>query len=469
MRIRTSAADDIVFWGLILLTAWAPFPLGSNRPWAMAFLALLSGLLLLCLATGRLIAQKESPPLHRGLRLPLVLAAIPLVWALVQWSTWTPESWHHPIWQQAAAVLGSPLQGRISVNPDATLSTLMNLLGYLAVFWTAMTTTRDPARARLALQIFALIGAGYALYGLAIFFSGAETILFFDKWDYFGSVTSTFVNRNSYATYAGLGLLCAVGLLIEDIRQRLPRQSLPMRRLPALALDIVSRKFVFLVVILLLACALMLTGSRAGIGSTLIALVVLLGISLLRGRRRGRDGLIAAAPLVLVLLATFWLASGPMLDRIDENSPAADRLPAYRLTLHAIQNTPLLGTGYGTFQEVFAAHRDLTVASPSSWKKAHNTYLENMLELGVPAAMALNLAIALIAWRAFRAMPDRRRSRIYLTIGVSATVLVGLHSLVDFSLQIPAISAAYAFIMGVTAAQTFRQASHSPEESNGYS
>ncbi|MEQ8378790.1 O-antigen ligase family protein [Parvibaculum sp.] len=468
MRKPTSAADDIVFWGLMLLTAWAPLPLGSNRPWSMAFLALLSGLLLLGLAIGHLVTRKDSPPLHRGLRLPLALAAVPLVWALVQWSTWTPESWHHPIWRQAAAALGTPLEGRITVNPDATLSTLMNLLGYLAIFWTAMATTRDPARARLALRLFALIGAGYALYGLAIFFSGTETILFFDKWDYFGSVTSTFVNRNSYATYAGLGLLCAVGLIIEDIRQRLPRQPLHMRRLPALALDIASRKFLSLVVILLLACALMLTGSRAGIGSTLIALVVLLGISLLRDRRSGlAGGLTAAAPLVLVLLATFWLASGPILDRLDENSPAADRLPAYRLALHAIQDTPLLGTGYGTFQEVFAAHRDLTVASPSSWKKAHNTYLENMLELGVPAAMALNLAIALIAWRALRAMSSRRRSRIYLTVGVSATVLVGLHSLVDFSLQIPAIAAAYAFIMGVTAAQAFRQTSQGPEESDG--
>jgi hypothetical protein len=90
-----------------------------------------------------------------------------------------------------------------------------------------------------------------------------------------------------------------------------------------------------------------------------------------------------------------------------------------------------------------------------------------MLELGVPAAMALNLAIALIAWRALRAMSSRRRSRIYLTVGVSATVLVGLHSLVDFSLQIPAIAAAYAFIMGVTAAQAFRQTSQGPEESDG--
>ncbi|MEQ9527392.1 MAG: hypothetical protein RIF42_03200, partial [Parvibaculaceae bacterium] len=67
MRKPTSAADDIVFWGLMLLTAWAPLPLGSNRPWSMAFLALLSGLLLLGLAIGHLVTRKDSPPLHRGL------------------------------------------------------------------------------------------------------------------------------------------------------------------------------------------------------------------------------------------------------------------------------------------------------------------------------------------------------------------------------------------------------------------
>lgn len=447
----------LVFWGLMLLIAWTPLPLGSNRPWSAALLALLAGGLLASLAAVNLLSRRELSSPNGSLRLPLALATVPLLWALIQRSTWTPEAWHHPIWRQAASALGMPIDGRITVNPDATLSALMNLLAYLAIFWTAMITTRDVARARLAIHIFIWIGAAYAFYGLVVFFNGSETILFFDKWDYFGSLTSTFVNRNSYATYAGLGLLCATGLLFEEIRQRMPRRMTRLRNLFVLVVDIVSRKFPLLLAILLLACALMLTGSRAGIASTLAALLVLLGLSTFGQRGLGVKGVAVAAPLILVLLTSFWLASGPLTERLDKIPQAGDRIAAYALTLRAIESAPLLGTGYGTFQETFASNRDLSSASPSSWKKAHNTYLENMLELGIPAAMALNLAIALIAWRALRAIPVRRRGRIYLVLGVSATILVGLHSLVDFSLQIPAVSAAYAFIMGVAAAHAYRE------------
>ena len=36
-------------------------------------------------------------------------------------------------------------------------------------------------------------------------------ILWFDKLDYVDSLTSSFINRNSYATYAGLGLMATLG------------------------------------------------------------------------------------------------------------------------------------------------------------------------------------------------------------------------------------------------------------------
>lgn len=446
----------LAFWGLVALMAWAPLPLGSNRPWSAALLALLSAVLLAGLAIGNLIARRDAASLPRGLWLPLALAFVPVLWVLSQWSPWTPEAWHHPVWGQTADTLGVPLDGRITVNPDATLSTLMNLLAYLAIFWTAVTTARDPTRARLALQVFVWIGTAYALYGLIVFFSGSETILFFDKWDYFGSVTSTFVNRNSYATYAGLGLICAVGLIIEEIRQNLPRRAHRLANFAPLAANLASRNVPLLVAIVLLGCALVLTGSRGGVASTVVALAVLFGFSMLGRRGAGAKGLVVAAPIILLVLVTVWAASGPLAERMEESPLTSDRIPAYKLTLQAIENAPILGNGYGSFQESFASQRDLSVASPSSWKKAHNTYLENALELGLPAAVTLNLAIALVAWRAFHAASMRRRSRLYLLLGVSATVLVSIHSLVDFSLQIPAVAAAYAFIMGIAAAQTFR-------------
>ncbi|MBX3489219.1 O-antigen ligase family protein [Parvibaculum sp.] len=444
------------FWGLMLLIAWAPMPLGSNRPWSAALLAGLAGLLLIGLAAGNFRAGSRPAVDWRRLRLPLGLAGVAIAWAIVQWSTWTPEIWHHPVWQQAATALDMPVKGRITVNPDATLSALMNLMGYLAVFWVTLETAQSRRRATLALTVFVGIAAAYAAYGLAVFFAGNETILFMRKWDYFDALTSTFVNRNSYATYAGLGLLCAVGLLLDKARNLAPRGGVGRPLASRLNSPALLHLAPLLVAALIIGTALVLTGSRAGVAATAAALLALPALAMLGGRGSRLRHIIVALPVLATLLAILLFAGNPLMERFEKDPLATDRLPAFALSLSAVEDAPWLGTGYGAFHETFASYRDLSVSSPSSWKKAHNTYLENMLGLGVPAAISLNLAIFLVAARALRVIPSRRKSRVFPTLAVAATVLVGLHALVDFSLEIPAVAATYAFIMGIGAAHAFR-------------
>jgi O-antigen ligase len=453
---------QIAFWGTLLLIAWAPLPLASNRPWSMALLAAMAGILLIVMSVGSLARDKETSSLHAGLRVPLGIVSFTLLWIVVQWSTWTPEMWHHPVWKQASEALGRELPGRITVNPDATMASLMNLGTYLAVFWLAMRTMRHRDSARRALNIFVWIAAGYALYGLAIFLSGSETILFFDKWDYFDSVTSTFVNRNSFATYAGLALVCALGLVLDDARRITGGRGGPV--VSEFTVAILRRNSGRIAAALLLAAALILTGSRAGVASSFAGMFALAGIAATGNRGIGARGIVVAAPLLLALATAIWLVSEPLFERLKRNPMESDRLPAYALTVDAIEASPLFGTGYGGFQESFASNRDLAVASPSSWKKAHNTYLENMLDLGIPAALALNLAILLVALGALKAALTRRRSPLIPAIGAAATVLVGLHALFDFSLQIPAVAVSYAFIMGAAAAQSFRRSDAAEKE-----
>ena len=87
--------------------------------------------------------------------------------------------------------------------------------------------------------------------------------------------------------------------------------------------------------------------------------------------------------------------------------------------------------------------------------KAHNTYLENALELGVPAAAALVLSVALLARQCLRALRRRRGVFVYGWMACCGTVLVGCHSTVDFSLQIPAVAVLYAAILGTGCSQSW--------------
>jgi hypothetical protein len=49
----------------------------------------------------------------------------------------------------------------------------------------------------------------------------------------------------------------------------------------------------------------------------------------------------------------------------------------------------------------------------------------------------------------------RRRDAVFPCLGIATTVLVALHATVDFSLQIPAVTYTYCFLLGAAVAQSW--------------
>lgn len=457
-RISSNRTDSL-FWPLIALVALAPLPLASNRPLPAALLALCAGTLLSIWAIR--VATKGPGTIAvtvSRLRWPLILFGAVALWILVQAMPIMPQDWADPIWGLAAEALGKPLAGSLSVNPEATLTGLMRLLSYAAIFWLSLQLNRDPHHARRALAAIALIGGAYAFYGLLIYFTGNEWILFYRKWDYQDALSSTFVNRNSYATFAGLCLLCATVWFIDSFRHFLSINRPLRQRIVMIVETIFSRALLRTLAALMLLVALVLTGSRAGIASSLAAFFLLL-LTYARGRNVRAPHAAAAAILAISIVGIIVFLSGSLLSSrlagLDNDLSAIDRGIVYSSTLDAIETVPWTGTGYSTYRNVFAAYRPSSLSSRFYWDKAHQVYLENALELGIPAALALNISILLLAWEALRGLWRRRRQRTYSAIGVAATILVGLHSLLDFSLQIPAVAVLYAFIMGLAVSQSW--------------
>ena len=386
---------------------------------------------------------------------PLVLLfLIPIGWAALQSLSITPQAWHHPLWQSAAEVLGMELAGSISLNPANTLSALMRLLSYGGIFWLSLQYSRDPAHAGQVFLALAVAGLAYGAYGLVVQFSGYQTILWYDKFAYIGDLTSTFVNRNSFATYTGLTLLCTTGLLFNIVTTELERGNLLDQFLQIIDL-MTPRNWMLLVAWITGMTALILTHSRGGFLSTglgIIALVTALGLT---RAVKARYAVIIGAITVFAGLV-FFAASGDVLDKrlADTSRDREERLKVYELTLDAIQSAPMLGTGYGSFAEVFRFYRRDDF--DQLYVKAHNTYLENALELGIPAAFALFAAFAGMALLTYKGLRARRRAVIYPCTGFAATILVAANSMIDFSLQIPAVAATYALLMGAACAQSWK-------------
>ncbi len=444
--------DRWLLWALVVVLAFAPLPLGSNRPIPWTFQALVTAILLLAWsARAAIIPARASVtpdrlwPALAGFA--LVLAAIDL-----QILPFLPRSWHHPIWLEAAAVLGDEAQGAVSVDRHATGTAAMRLLTYAGVFWLAVQLGRIRDGAPRIIRALAFIGLAYAVYGLLAYFSGLDAGLWWLRGARGRVVTSTFVNRNHYATYAGLGLLCAAGLLINMVAGGYRASTKNRPTLRRLLLRITAYGWWLIAAVACLALALVMTASRAGFASSAIGLATLLGA--LGVTRRLSPRVVGAGAALAVVLGIAVLAfGGDDLETrlVGTNLQHEGRFPIYARVVHAILDQPWLGTGYGTFEYVFRAYK----ASFDNfvWDHAHNTYLENALELGIPAATALVLAIGWLAVRCAQSLRERRRNALYPGLGVAATVLVGLHALLDFSLEIPAVAVTYAAILGAAFAR----------------
>jgi O-antigen ligase len=445
--------ERYLFWGLVGFVGLTPLPLGSNRPWSWSLLALIAGLLILAWAVAADLRRAPAPIPARLLWPALLPYGLALAWAALQTATFTPVEWHHPAWPLAADALGMAAPSRISVDPYASWTTIMRLLAYGVVFYLAVQLCRARHRARHALLAVTLISGIYAVYGLAAQFSQTDTILWFHKWAYIGFVTSTFVNKNNYATYAGLGVLCATALLIELVERAVEFTPDPRLRLRQTITALTERGVYFVLTLVCLLTALLLSGSRGGLAATVAGLGILF---LTFARTRGSSSrLLRSFGLIFAVVAVgLFLFSGEITAERFAEADAA-RPKVYSTVIGAIETNPLLGTGLGSFAEIFPLYQQPDI--PGNWHEAHNTYLELALELGVPGTLLLALGTVVAALLCLRGAFRRRRDALYPALAVAATILIGSHALVDFSLQIPAVATTYAFLLGLGYAQSWRR------------
>jgi O-antigen ligase len=442
---------------LLLLVILAPLPLGSNREWAWALCALIAGIITLAWVLQALLRPQQ---VSVSLKLPVIFLILAVcAWARLQTVAWVPADWKHPLWGMSAEVLGVPLAGSISLSVQDSLMAAMRLLSYGLVFFLAFQYGRKRERALSTFRWIAFAGFAYAIYGLVIFWGEFGTLFWFYDAGYKGDVRGTFVNRNSFATYIGLALLCAIAVFNQQVaRRRGGGFPMPMGREQRIE-SFILQVWKPLSGILLMTTALILTHSRGGFFSTLAGGMVLLFLLNRRQQFQGTKSKAVLGGAVMVVVLAFVMTSEVLLDRIDRMTVDGNaRIEVYGMTADAIDDNPILGFGYGTFADSFRLYRDDRLAA--HFDKTHNTYLENIFELGWPAAGGLFLCIGWLTLLCFRGAWNRGRDWVYPATGVAATVLVAVHSFSDFSLQMPGVAITYACILGVGCAQSYSSRSN---------
>ena len=276
----------------------------------------------------------------------------------------------------------------------------------------------------------------------------------------FSGAHGTLVNKNHYSALLEGCFGVALGVLLAWAT-RAHRERPSHRWIGAMAA---------LAAIAAAACLLgvVLSYSRAGIFVVLAMSIVAGAVAISISRRRSTAFVIAAvitATLASVLSMGGWRER--FLQIVDAPATLV-RLSIWQDTLRSVQEYWLTGAGLGTFP--YAFQRSAMYLPQKTVDHAHNDYLQWLLELGVPGATLLIGALGFVFITTIRgiqrapiqAVPSGPR-RMYAIGALLGAGGILTHAWVDFPLQIPAIAALTAILLGCASALASPRSSPKPQ------
>jgi O-antigen ligase len=443
---------------LAVAVAGAPFPFGSRDAATVAFWCLV-------LALGLLLASPRR--LRSGhYRLLAGIAGIVACWAFVLHEQLADHPWiahPNPIWARASELLKTELTPSVSVIRGEPFYALGAPLANVLALALGLIVGADREGADRVLKAMAWAGVGYAIYGIGNLLLFPAAFLWRERTADLGSLTATFVNRNTAAAYFGSCAVVWLLLAMARVRGRLPAGPIEWKKLgrnvyPEGRGD--TQVIVRFVMFFICLSAMFMTGSRGGVLSSLFAMVVAAVIFFRSDLPRVTSLLVVAAGFAAVALGLLQILGGNVQARIDAGGLAEQgRLEAYRSTLRIIADYPWFGTGLGTFAAVFPPYRSASISIVGIWDLAHSTPLELAAEVGVPLALVTAIGWILALLVLMRGTRRSRRETIVPHAALAVSLIALLHSSIDFSLQVAGYAIVVFAVAGIGLAQSVPSAS----------
>ena len=440
LKFPAETFRSIQLWLTIAVLVLAPLFFGSVDLFWVATWTILLSISVLCGA-----ASPMSPGQGRVLFVFLALGCVYASVAVVQIAPHVLDRFNDPSWQRADDLLGLNVQPRISSRAEIPLDSTGHFLLLVASFMSGffVGTSRRNSDTLIWFARYSILL--YGIYGLAALVIAPNMVLWAPKLAYPGSLTATFINHNTAATFFGAGAIlwfCFAFSSLLSLRFGSIRLLLLTRSNEKLAFNIITRSAGAL------ACffALLLTHSRGGLICSYLGLLVAITLMAANRRKPGFwrvpvSGVVALAVVVVLLGRTGRIGSQGLFDD--------GRWSVYGFCLEAIRQRPILGAGVGTFADLFPSLRADDFHSWGVWEFAHSTILEIAVEMGLPlAAATIIAALASLFILARAVIKSEGRSRRSLAAITGIAVLSYLHSTIDFSLQIPGYLVLFGILLG---------------------
>jgi O-antigen ligase len=367
----------------------------------------------------------------------LSVQIVPLPAAALQWIDPNAESLREALSGTAAVPRSAMLP--ISILPGHTVAAIALFLMAALMFRACLRLSETSGPGRL---IRAIAVMGIAASMAAIIQRSASRELLYGFWrplDAGARPYGPFVNRNHFATWAGMACPLVLGYLLA----RAPASGAARRpwtqRIADAAKQFGSMRAWLTGSVCALAVAVALSASRSGI----IGLATALAVSLLMAKRQNgpsRYWLMLQAGLLVVALvsfANFDAIAGRLNETMTIASADRGRSAVWRDTIRVIEDFRFTGTGAGTFAAAIIPYQK---AEPGySIGQAHNHYLQLLAEGGVlVAAPAAAAAVSFLLLFRRRLKEEKGPDLLIRAGAISGMAGVIVQSIWETGLRMPA-------------------------------
>jgi len=266
-----------------------------------------------------------------------------------------------------------------------------------------------------------------------------------------GNPFGPFINRNHFAGWMVMALPLVAGYSCAVLARTWRPVHGWAARFRWLTTVEASQFVVTAFCALLMGMALALTGSRSGLASFAVAMMVF-GYLAVRHFKERQARLLVAVYLATILGgAVLWAGTDMALDRfVTARADSPGRLLAWRDAAHIVADFPWFGTGLGTFGRAMLVYQ--TANRPVMYVQAHNEYLQLLAEGGVlvavPAAAALTLIVVAIRHR-LRAGKDDPLAFWVRTGAIAGLAGIAAQSTIEFSLQMPGNTTMFVLLLAI--------------------
>ncbi len=449
---------------IYFLIIFCPLAFGSVHVWAYTILELSTFVILLLLITKYFFSLFISR--HIKIDIPMawinlmfflfisliVIQMIPVPSQMIKWLSPHRFKLYETILPEKSSML------TVSICPYQTKIELLKLISYIGMFFVGLRIFDSKKKIKRAVIVIFIAGVLEAFLGLFQMLTKTNKIFWFwqsayKKGGYFGS----FVNPNHFAIYMGIVTCMGIGLLFSRPKIPFYPSDESWRHYLNRFESYISKNILIIFLITIMGASIFLSLSRGGILCLLFALILIFMLQGLRSSKKKRVVIIITS---LILAFLIWIGIDPIIKELSTliklTKVSPQRPVAWKDSFRIIKEYPLIGVGWGNFQNIFPMYKD-PMLQRSFWDHAHNEYIEYAVDTGIIGFLLFYGAVfSCFFWIIKRWIKRTENFSVGITIGgISAISLLLMANAFTFNLHIPAIAFTFFLIMALTIRSAF--------------